>query len=218
MNLASGSINLRMLELLRECEAFQRIHIEDEVLKRAAVFARKVVSTVNYKESSQFEVSKIKSDHFISKIGEEAVKMVFERHCRVTGPDYSVYSAGKKSWDTDLMVGNIGLAVKTQTRSAAKRYGLSWTFQSSEYRKDPILNDSSAWVIFVEYEDVDFTHDCIISPPLQMNQLTFKEPALDHLKGRKKVVYRSDLPVPKGKTMNISTIRELNSLMQPPSL
>jgi hypothetical protein len=63
---------------------------------------------------------------------------------------------------------------------------------------------------------VDFTQDCIVSPPLQVSQLTLREPALDHLKGKKKVVYRSDLPVPEGRSMDVSTIRASNSLMQQP--
>jgi len=63
---------------------------------------------------------------------------------------------------------------------------------------------------------VDFTNDCIVSPHLQVIQLTLREPALDTLKGKKKVVYRSDLPVPEGRYMDVSTIRVSNRLMQPP--
>ena len=156
------SSSFRVLELLSRCGAFQRIHIKDEVFKPPLVFARDVVSTVDYRDSNQFEISKIKSDHFISKVGEEVVRQLFERYCKVKSPDYYIYSAEDKSWSPDLVIVDVDIAVKTQMRFAARRYGPSWTFQSFEFRKDPIFSDSSARVVFVEYEDVHFTHDCIL--------------------------------------------------------
>ncbi|HSG43126.1 MAG TPA: hypothetical protein VLA72_08215 [Anaerolineales bacterium] len=65
--------------------------------------------------------------------------MFVERNCEILGPDNTIYSGKRKSWDADLKINDIEVAVKTQRRLAAMRYGLSWTFQDSPKRRDPIL-------------------------------------------------------------------------------
>ena len=63
-----------------------------EVIVRADNFAKQVIDTVNYSDSNQFQKTKIQNDHFISKIGEEAVKKVFEeKGFTVEGLDYKIY-------------------------------------------------------------------------------------------------------------------------------
>jgi len=42
----------------------------------------------------------------------------------------------KKAWDEDLIIGGIELAVKTQKRSAAKRYGASWTLFGIRHKEE----------------------------------------------------------------------------------
>jgi hypothetical protein len=172
----------------------QSIKIDEDIIKNAQEFAQNVIDTVDYSDSNQSNLQKIKDDHFISKIGEEAVRIVFEKFCKVKGPDYTIYPGKNKSWDYDLKVDGIGLGVKTQKKSAAKKYGLSWTFQFSDMRKDPILNDKDAWICFVECNDLDGSYECIVYPPYQIKELIFKPPKLDHLKNKKKVVYKEDLP------------------------
>src|SRR5919201_5764485 len=110
----------------------QIIHIPPEVVARAQAFADAVTETVNYQDSNQTKKQKIRDDHFFSKLGEEAERLVFEaRHCLVEGPDYTIYDIKQKSWVADLKINALDVAVKTQRRSAANRYGLSWTFQDS---------------------------------------------------------------------------------------
>ena len=114
-----------------------------------------MTKTVNYADSNQSIQKKVMDDHFVSKLAEEAVRILFEaRECSVIGPDYSVYEAKRKSWDADLKINGLDVAVKTQRRSAADRYGLSWTFQDSPERRDPILDMPDAWVCLVVYEDL----------------------------------------------------------------
>jgi hypothetical protein len=174
----------------------QRIRIHPNLIEKARIFAEKVIRTVDYRDSNQFNAAKIQNDHFVSKIGEEATRRVFEYFGKtVEGPDYGIYHGSKKSWDHDLSVDHTGLAVKTQKRSAAKKYGLSWTFQSSGIRRDPILQNPDAWVCFVEFNDKDPFHECFVFPPYQIRELTFKDPVLPHLKNKKRVVYAADLPV-----------------------
>ena len=80
--------------------------------------------------------------------------MFEKRNCQVIGPDYTIYTGKQKSWATDLVINGLDVAVKTQRRSAGRRYGLSWTFQDSPERRDPILDLPEAWVCLVVYEDL----------------------------------------------------------------
>jgi hypothetical protein len=177
----------------------QTIIIETNLIVKAKNFAKQVVPTVGspgsgYRDTNQFNLQKIENDHYVSKIGEEAVRIAFEQ-CRrqVRGPDYQIYQGKQKSWSSDLYIDDFELAVKTQTTSLAKKFGLSWTFQAGTYRRDPILNNLDAWVCFVEFNEM--TRQCRVYPPYQIKELTFGEPKLDRLKGSKKVVYAESLPV-----------------------
>jgi hypothetical protein len=172
----------------------QTIHLSPEAIARAQAFADAVVNTVNYVDSHQTIKKKIGDDHFISKLGEEAVKAVFEsRGCIVKGPDYSVYNSDQKSWGADLKINELDVAVKTQRRSAAKRYGLSWTFQDSPKRRDPILSIPEAWVCLVVFEDLKPDDECVVYPLRKIKQLIFEAPRLKQLVGKKQAVYLETL-------------------------
>jgi len=82
--------------------------------------------------------------------------------------------------------------VKTQTQEAAERFGLSWTFQWGQQRRDPVLLDPDAWVCFVLFAET-LSH-CWVYPACQIQELTLADPRLARLKGEKKVVYAQDLP------------------------
>lgn len=167
----------------------QIIHLPPEAVARAKAFAEAVTETVNYRDSNQFTKKKIHDDHFVSKLGEEAVHLVFEmRKCVVEGPDYTIYEGKQKSWAADLKINSLEVAVKTQRRSTADRYGLSWTFQDSEKRRDPILSMPEAWVCFVVYEDLKPDFECVVYPLRKIKQLIFEPPRLSHLAGKKKTV------------------------------
>lgn len=172
----------------------QIVQLSPEAIARARSFAEAVTSTVNYRDSNQTLLEKIRDDHFVSKLGEEAVRSIFEdRSCIVKGPDYSIYTGKQKSWAADLQVNDLDVAVKTQRRSAANRYGLSWTFQDSPERHDPILDMPEAWVAFVVYEDTGTGFECTVYPLLKIRKLVFDAPLLPHLAGKKKVVYLEKL-------------------------
>lgn len=167
----------------------QIIHLSPEAVDRARAFADAVIETVDYRDSNQRKKNKIHDDHFVSKLGEEAVRLIFEaRNCMVNGPDYEIYTGKKKSWTADLKVNSLDVAVKTQRRSAANWYGLSWTFQDSPERRDPILEMLEAWVCFVVFEDLRSDFECIVYPLRKVKQLIFEPPKLSHLSGKKKTV------------------------------
>jgi hypothetical protein len=169
----------------------KNISISYETLNKAKKFAEDVSKTTFYKDSNQNSQSKIIDDHFVSKVGEEAARIACEEFgVVVTGPDYKIYSGYNKSWDCDLYIDGVGLAIKTQRHETALRFGLSWTFQSAPTRHDPILRQPEAWVAFVEFNEN--TRTCAVYPFQQIKNLVFGEPKLDYLKGKKKVVYLKD--------------------------
>ncbi len=172
----------------------QIIHLPPEAVDRAKAFADAVTETVNYRDSHQTLKKKIHDDHFVSKLGEEAVRLVFERrNCAVEGPDYGIYENKQKSWAADLKINELEVAVKTQRRSAANRYGLSWTFQDSPRRHDPVLSMPEAWVCLVVYEDLKPDSECLVYPLRRIKQLIFEAPRLSRLLGKKQAIYLETL-------------------------
>ena len=172
----------------------QKIILSEAILAKAKQFANDVAVTTDYSDANQNQIGKVITDHYVSKLGEEAARLVMSRFAEVTDPDYTIYEAKRKSWEADLFVNKIPVAIKTQTTSAAMRYGLSWTFQDGIKRKDIILQQPDAWVIFVEYDDSHPPYQtCFVLPPYQIKELVFGEPKLAHLKGHKKVVYAASL-------------------------
>ncbi len=169
-----------------------RIELDKEKVSLAKEFAKAVAVTTNYSDSNQTNRAKIEKDHFISKLGEEAVYQAYKLFTdEISVPDYTIYAGDNKSWDSDIIADGLRIAVKAQAVTAAERYGLSWTFQSSEKRTDPILKQPDNWVCFVECDDLH-EYMCKIFPPVQIKALKFSEPVLEHLKGKKKVVYAKE--------------------------
>lgn len=172
----------------------QVIPIPQNIEQQALEFAKAVTKTVNYKDSNQSIQEKIRDDHFVSKLGEEAARILFQsRNCLVDGPDYGVYEAKRKSWAADLKINGLDVAVKTQRRSAANRYGLSWTFQDSPERHDPVLDMPEAWVCLVVFEDQKTETECLVYPLRKIKQLIFEAPRLAKLAGKKQAVYLETL-------------------------
>ena len=172
----------------------QTVQLPPEAVQRAQAFAEAVIETVNYQDSNQTKKPKIRDDHFVSKLGEEAVRLVFEaRNCTVEGPDYKIYRGKEKTWIADLKINSLEVAVKSQRRSAANRYDLSWTFQDSPKRRDPVLSMPEAWVCLVVYEDRQPGYECVVYPLRKIKQLIFEPPRLSHLVGKKQAVYLETL-------------------------
>ncbi len=154
---------------------------------KAQAYAVAVRGTVNYADSGQVS-PKVRFDHLTGKLGEEAVRLVYQSFgINVDGPDYQIYSRTKKSWAADLTVDGAALHVKTQTTRAALLYGLSWMFQDAATRSDATLTQSEDWVTFVLLNEDKLTAH--VFPPQQISDLSFSAPMLEHLRGKKQVVY-----------------------------
>ena len=167
------------------------------IIARAREFASKVTGTTNYSDSNQVKKDKISNDHFISKIGEEAAKIVLEGlGKKVTGPDYNIYRGRQKSWAADLFIDeDLGIAVKTQTAESAAKYESSWMFQAiQDGRMDSILLNKEAWCIFVTCTSEGDAFKCRVQPPFQIKELKFDDPKLSYLRNKKVVVYEKFLP------------------------
>ncbi|MDB5197132.1 MAG: hypothetical protein JWP88_1503 [Flaviaesturariibacter sp.] len=179
---------------MRFYQILQEVQLDVDEVIRAKRFADTVVGTTDYSDSLQTVEEKVRQDHFISKLGEEAAKKVLLRYAAVEGPDYAIYEAKAKSWEADLLVNGVEAAVKTQAQTSAQRYGVSWTFQCGSHRRDTILDKPEAWVIFVLFDD-QHPYRFAVYPPFQIKELVFGEPKLARLKGSKKVVYENTLPI-----------------------
>jgi len=175
----------------------QQVSLPPSIAIKAWQFAKDVTLTTDYSDTNQTKINKIRIDHFASKLGEEAVYTVLSQYGKVLPPNYTVYSAQQKSWADDLYFENTGIAVKTMLRTAAQRFGLSWVFQASYPRRDIILDEPDAWVIFVECDDaktVAEDYRLYVYPPYQIKELGFAKPVLEKLIGHKLVVYAGSLP------------------------
>ncbi|MBK6646405.1 MAG: hypothetical protein IPG44_11790 [Anaerolineales bacterium] len=169
-----------------------QVPIPDDAKERARAFAFAVTGTVNYKDSNQDVIEKIRDDHFVSKLGEEAARILFEgRNCLVEGPDYGVYEAKRKSWAADLRVNDLEVAVKTQRRSAANRYGLSWTFGFAQ-TAHPILDRPMHGSVWLYSEDLKEGTECVVHPLRKIKQLIFEAPALQDWSVKNQAVYLRD--------------------------
>ena len=113
-----------------------------------------------------------------------------------TEPDFEVYTSKKKSWESDLFVGNTKIACKTQDVASAAKYGLSWIFQKSGFGKghsDPVLNDDSSLSIFVW---VDLQKRLFgVKGPFRLCDIRkyFKEPRVSSLRFSKVALYWEDI-------------------------
>lgn len=175
-----------------------QVDLDNSYVKKVKKFAKECAKTTNYSDTNQTSIHKIENDHFIGKMGEEAVKKTFQYFIdskRINGPDYKIYSKLEKSWKEDLFIDGVGLSVKTQKKSTSNTYELSWCFQknSDKNRRDTTLNNPDLWVCFVLYDDTTSGNYFYVYPPIQLKNLEFKEPKLGYLKGKKDVIYAKDL-------------------------
>ena len=165
----------------------QTVLLPPHLRLKAQAYAVAVRGTVNYADSSQVS-QKVRGDHLTGKLGEEAVRLVYQSFgIAVDGPDYQIHRSSHKSWTADLTIGSVPLHVKTQTVSAALLYGLSWMFQDSSQRSDATLTRPEDWVAFVLLDEENLR--ARVYPTQQISHLRFSAPLLEHLRDKKQVVY-----------------------------
>ena len=101
--------------------------------KLADMFSKQVFNTniQKYAERNQSDVKKIIADIYIGKMAEFAVWNYLLRDGKdATMPDIMVYSAKKKSYDTDITCGDAKIHVKSCIAMGV--YPVSWVFQPND--------------------------------------------------------------------------------------
>lgn len=118
-------------KLIAACEAFADLRIENGD---------------SYSDSYQGDKIKNKKDILVGALGEVALRRFLGPACSL--PDFTYYGKEDKSYSSDMMYKGHKIAVKTQWSDAARRFGLSWTFQlaTSSRREDPIVSNPSGFI------------------------------------------------------------------------
>ena len=157
------------------------IEIKQEWKEICRTFANEVNGTTNYSDSNQPRSQRVLKNHYDGKISEFAVSEAFGTE----PPDVKIYKGKQKSWDADLNAGQEQYAVKSQTLDSFQRYSPSMTFQNGWKRKDKILSEPDAPVIYcLLLED-----RALVSPIFRIKELVFGPPKLEKLAGEKTVAY-----------------------------
>lgn len=173
----------------------------------AARFSETVVDTnlILYARRKQTNRAKIVSQIFSGKIAELGVYLAFTTHnLSVSKPDFQVYEAKEKSYDSDLQltVGEvvIPIHIKSMEAKTARKYGLSWTFQKGRGGTDAevFFKKSGGLMTFCEVSEDEENYFVELKFILQLSELQekkelFKEPVVWQLRNSKRVVYASDL-------------------------
>ena len=109
--------------------------IEQNLLDKTYIFAANSVKTSQdmYARRGQSDVNKIIWDIRNGKLAEEiSYSLLSKNFPNLSAPDYQIYQAGQKSWDADLKNDKIQIAVKSQNKETAERFGLSWIFSKND--------------------------------------------------------------------------------------
>jgi len=129
-----------------------------EEIDKCRTFAHAVVNTNidRYAQRNQFDIDKIIDDIFVGKLAEYAAyKFLLSRGKKVTEPDTQVYAANKKSFSADLTDGINHYHVKCMKKSAAERFGLSWSFQIEDRLITRPANNDVMLLCEIDGTDVD---------------------------------------------------------------
>jgi len=174
--------------MLRPYESPQFTVIDKDVYKNAYDYAVGVTLTKEgvYDEQNDFDIKVQQALH--GKIGEQAAYQILRRYdLRITTPDYKVYE--KPNWDSDLKkFYGLDIAVKTQTTDSMRLNTLGWTFQNQPgVRVDPILKKQQSLVCFVLFGKLTNNNEikCFVFPLCHIQDLIWREPRKDNLRGKK---------------------------------
>ena len=175
------------------------IYIPEDIKVKCSKYAKKVVKTVDYRDSGQTDKGRIMYQHYIGKVGECAAYSAFKSiGLSPSFPDFCIHIGRKKNWDDihcDIDGVRKKVSVKTQTYENALEYNPSWTFQTNPKRRDPMLLGSGKGYIvsFVMY--FQSMHICRVFPPVRASIVYgyLRAPKIRSLCGSKMVVYGTEI-------------------------
>lgn len=169
------------------------VYISKKHSKKVMRFAEKVSMTTDYSDCGQNNFNIKVYQHYVGKLGELAVYLYLKDEHDITEPDFKIYKAKDKSWDSDLKVEDKCLSIKSQDIKSAKKFGLSWTFQHIKGGRSDSSIKKNIIVIPTLYDNTYYNDlRIIIFPSIKINDVKFGEPKKQTLKGKKIVMYAID--------------------------
>lgn len=109
--------------------------IEQNLLDKTYIFAANSVKTSIdfYATRGQSDLKKVTWDIRNGKLAEEiSYSLLSQTFPNLSTPDYQIYQDKQKSWDADLKNDKVQIAVKSQDKKTAERFGLSWVFSKND--------------------------------------------------------------------------------------
>jgi len=165
---------------------------------KCRAFANQANYSEYFRNRNQRDLEKCAKDSFQGKLGEICAYRLMQIYWpSITAPDFTIYPSFQKSWNPDMMIGNIPVHVKCQGHRSASEFGASWLFQWSNRNgragKDMIFVDESedGWVVFVLLDEDNkhgFIKAIVIISDLRKHDL-FQLPFLNNKKKIKRAIY-----------------------------
>jgi hypothetical protein len=183
---------------MTDLENHNIVYVDAAPAARCRDFATRSVGTNvdQYKRRNQTDPRVIERQIFVGKLGEfAAVEWLKRRGYEPTEADFEIYPANRKSYAADLRIVSTPIHVKSQEKSAANRFGLSWTFQyggSTGSDREIFCAEPKGSVILTMVDGCAVhIYGAPLAKTLRERDL-FRDPLLPRLRGIKTVVYYKD--------------------------
>jgi hypothetical protein len=158
----------------------------------------------NYGARGQSDPLKIIQDIYVGKLGEIVAGAYLQSiGVKVYYPDFKIYEATEKSWESDLkeMSGSRKFAVKSQEIRMANQYEVSWVFQKDDKKKvgyDKEIFDNASddhYCMFVQIDLLNKTGEVksVVKTSYLQEHNLFEEMKKESLRSNKKAVYYNSL-------------------------
>lgn len=174
----------------------------DEYWHKCRLYAEEEFSTVQKtrQQRGQSNPRRIIHQTAVGKMGElMACDYLRGLGYECTDPDFQVYKARQKSWDSDMyltLTHRHKVACKAQDEESARRFGQSWIFQKGGHgfgHTDPVIQKGESLSVFVSLNLKEKTAE--VRGPFRMCDLRplFKPPRIERLRFSKVALYWEDM-------------------------
>lgn len=148
--------------------------LQCDLFSRFSVFS----SLDEYKRRGQSDKNKIISDIYNGKVAEFMVYNFFiSKGKSLSSPDLNIYQRGMKSFDADLVIGDVNIHVKSHISNEI--YPVSWMFQ----KNDPLQGRDYLCLVV----------DNIYMYIKKVSEVEFSEPMKESLRHTKVCLYENKI-------------------------
>lgn len=154
--------------------------------------ARLKGSSELYKRRGEARLEKIRQDIITGALAEFAVKECVQSDARYCSePDLTIYEQANKSYAADLESENCQIHVKSQTKEASERWGLSWIFQ----KNDPLVRqpESTDIIALTQVDGLSVEVIGLVSARTLLRERLIAEPRNVKYARTKRAVYYDEL-------------------------